>query len=58
MVIDTSALVSMLTDEPEPLLVKGGDFVHTDIGVVDTTSLGSCWLFGVALVELERPITR
>ena len=24
----------------EPLLVKGGDFVHTDIGVVDTTSLG------------------
>ena len=24
----------------EPLLVKGGDFVNTDIGVVDTTSLG------------------
>lgn len=24
----------------EPLLVKGGDFGHTDIGVVDTTSLG------------------
>ena len=24
----------------EPLLFKGGDFVHTDIGVVDTTSLG------------------
>ena len=24
----------------EPLLVKGGDFVHTDIGVVDTMSLG------------------
>ena len=23
----------------EPLLVKGGDFGHTDIGVVDTTSL-------------------
>jgi uncharacterized protein with PIN domain len=40
MVIETSALVSILTDEPEALLVKGGDFVHTDIGVVDTTSLG------------------
>ena len=24
----------------EPLLVKGGDFGHTDIGVVDTTSVG------------------
>jgi ribonuclease VapC len=24
----------------EPLLFKGGDFGHTDIGVVDTTSLG------------------
>lgn len=40
MVIETSALVLMLTDEPEALLVKGGDFGHTDIGVVDTSSLG------------------